>query len=81
MPGDHITLVANEHFFGKGPYLERVVFHYVPDLTALYTQFQTGAIDYTGHPGHHRRSLQRGDQDPWPQSSPPVRQDHAKASR
>jgi peptide/nickel transport system substrate-binding protein len=51
MPGDHITLVANDHFFGKGPYLERVVFHYVPDLTALYTQFQTGAVDYTGIQG------------------------------
>lgn len=51
MAGDHITLVANEQFFGKGPYLERVVFHYVPDLTALFTQFQTGAIDYTGIQG------------------------------
>jgi peptide/nickel transport system substrate-binding protein len=51
MPGDHITLVANEHFFGTGPYLERVVFHYVPDLTALFTQFQTGAVDYTGIQG------------------------------
>ena len=47
VPGDHITLVANQHYYGKGPYLERLVFHYVPDLTALYTQFQTGAIDHT----------------------------------
>ena len=45
MPGDHITLVANERFFGTGPYLERVVFRYIPDLTVLFTQFQTGAID------------------------------------
>lgn len=51
MAGDHITLVANDQFFGKGPYLERVVFHYIPDLTALFTQFQTGAIDYTGIQG------------------------------
>jgi peptide/nickel transport system substrate-binding protein len=51
MPGDHITLVANDHFFGAGPYLERVVFHYVPDLTALFTQFQTGSVDYTGIQG------------------------------
>ena len=27
------------------------MFHYVPDLTALYTQFQTGAVDYTGIQG------------------------------
>jgi peptide/nickel transport system substrate-binding protein len=51
MPGDHITLVANEHFFGPGPYLERLVFRYVPDLTVMFTQFQTGAIDYTGIQG------------------------------
>jgi peptide/nickel transport system substrate-binding protein len=51
MAGDHITLVANEHYFGTGPYLERVVFRYIPDLTALFTQFQTGAVDYTGIQG------------------------------
>jgi peptide/nickel transport system substrate-binding protein len=51
MPGDHITLAANEHFFGTGPYVERVVFRYIPDLTALFTQFQTGAVDYTGIQG------------------------------
>jgi peptide/nickel transport system substrate-binding protein len=51
MAGDHITLVANEHFLGTGPYLERVVFRYIPDLTVLFTQFQTGAIDYTGIAG------------------------------
>ena len=51
VPGDHITLVPNEHYFGPSPYLERVVFHYVPDLTALFTQFQTGAVDYTGIQG------------------------------
>ena len=51
MPGDHITLVANQHFFGTGPYLERLVFRYIPDLTVLFTQFQTGAIDYTSIQG------------------------------
>jgi peptide/nickel transport system substrate-binding protein len=50
-PGDHVTLVANEHYFGNGPYLERVVFRYVPDLTVLFTQFQTGGVDYTGIQG------------------------------
>jgi peptide/nickel transport system substrate-binding protein len=48
VPGDHITLVANERYFGKGPYLERVVFKYIPDLTAMYTQFRTGQIDQLG---------------------------------
>ncbi len=46
VPGDHITLAANEAYFGDGPYLERVVYKYIPDLTVLYTQFRTGDIDY-----------------------------------
>ncbi len=50
-PGDHITLVANDHYFGKGPYLERLIFKYIPDLTVLYTQFRTGDIDYIGLQG------------------------------
>lgn len=49
--GDHITLRANPNYFGEGPYLERIVFKYVPDLNALYTQFKTGAIDYIGIQG------------------------------
>ncbi len=51
VPGDHITLSANPHYFGKGPYLETVVFRYIPDLTVMFTQFQTGAIDYIGLQG------------------------------
>lgn len=51
VPGDHITLTANPHFFGTGPYLEEIVFKYIPDLTVMFTQFQTGAIDYIGLQG------------------------------
>jgi peptide/nickel transport system substrate-binding protein len=51
VPGDHLTLVANEKYFGAGPYLERVVFKYIPDLTVLYTQFKAGAIDHTSIQG------------------------------
>lgn len=47
MAGDHVTLLANEHYFGSGPYLEKLVFKYIPDLTVMFTQFQTGAIDHT----------------------------------
>ena len=46
-PGDNISLVANEKFHGKGPYLERAVLKYIPDKTALYAQFRTGQIDIT----------------------------------
>jgi peptide/nickel transport system substrate-binding protein len=50
-PGDNITLIANERYHGDGPYLERAVLKYVPDMTALYTQFRTGQVDYTPTPG------------------------------
>ena len=45
VPGDHITLKAYEGYHGPGPFLETLVIKYVPDLTVLYTQFQTGDID------------------------------------
>ena len=46
--GDHIELEANPDYFGDGPYLERLVVKYIPDLTVLYTQFKTGDIDVVG---------------------------------
>lgn len=46
-PGDNISLVANEKFHGKGPYLARAILKYIPDKTALYAQFRTGQIDIT----------------------------------
>jgi peptide/nickel transport system substrate-binding protein len=49
--GDHILLEQNKDYYGDGPYLERVVFKYIPDQTVLYTQFRTGEIDYLGLAG------------------------------
>jgi peptide/nickel transport system substrate-binding protein len=46
--GDNLLLQASESYHGAGPHLERVVFKYIPDLTALYTQFRTGQVDYLG---------------------------------
>ncbi len=51
VPGDHITLIANPHFFGSGPHVTKLIFKYIPDLTVLYTQFRTGDIDYIGLQG------------------------------
>lgn len=51
VPGDHIVLHAHKDYHGTGPYLERVIFKYIPDLTVLYTQFRTGQVDYTGLQG------------------------------
>lgn len=46
--GDHIELVANPDYFGDGPYIERLIYKYIPDLTVLYTQFKSGDIDIIG---------------------------------
>lgn len=43
--GDHIELTANKEYFGEGPYVEQLVFKYIPDMTVLYTQFKSGDID------------------------------------
>lgn len=43
--GDHIELVANADYVGEGPYVERLVLKYIPDMTVLYTQFVSGDID------------------------------------
>jgi peptide/nickel transport system substrate-binding protein len=46
--GDHLELVANTEYFGDGPYIEQLIFKYIPDLTVLYTQFKSGDIDLVG---------------------------------
>src|SRR6267142_336323 len=43
--GDHIMLEANGAYHGPGPYIDRLIFKYIPDLTVLSTQLKTGAID------------------------------------
>lgn len=46
--GDNLVLVANPDYHGEGPYIEELVFRYIPDMTVLFTQFQSGAIDLVG---------------------------------
>jgi len=46
--GDHVQLLANPEYHGEGPYIEELVFKYIPDLTVLYTQFKSGDIDLVG---------------------------------
>lgn len=41
----YIELVANEHYFGGRPYLDRVIFKIVPDESNLLVQLKTGEID------------------------------------
>jgi len=46
--GDHIELKANPDYHGEGPYVDEIIFKYIPDVTVLYTQFKSGDIDLLG---------------------------------
>jgi len=49
--GDYVMLEANPGYFGTVPVVNRLIFKYVPDLNAMYTQFKTGEIDFVGLAG------------------------------
>ena len=46
--GQFWRMEANPDYFGEGPYIERLIFKYIPDMTVLYTQFRSGDIDVVG---------------------------------
>lgn len=48
LAGDRLELVANPDYFGEGPYIEQLIFKYIPDMTVLYAQFKSGDIDLVG---------------------------------
>jgi peptide/nickel transport system substrate-binding protein len=45
VPGSNITLVANHDYYGKGPYLDQIIFKFVPNENALLVQLKTGEVD------------------------------------
>jgi peptide/nickel transport system substrate-binding protein len=49
--GDYIEMAANSSYHGEGPFVERLIVKYIPDLTVMYTQFKTGDLDVTGLQG------------------------------
>ena len=65
--GDHIEMAANTAYFGDGPYLERFIVKYIPDLNVLYTQFKSGDIDVVGlqwiTPDHYEEAKALEDKD------------------
>lgn len=42
--GSHITLRANEDYYGEGPMLDEIVIMFVPDGEALLIQLETGGV-------------------------------------
>jgi peptide/nickel transport system substrate-binding protein len=43
--GSHLTLAANPDYYGDGPYLNQIIFKFVPNENALLVQLKTGEID------------------------------------
>lgn len=43
--GSHLTLARDGGYYGEGPYLDEIVFKFVPDENALLIQMETGEID------------------------------------
>jgi peptide/nickel transport system substrate-binding protein len=43
--GSHLTLVASQNYYGEGPYLDAVVFKFIPNENTLLIQLKTGEID------------------------------------
>jgi peptide/nickel transport system substrate-binding protein len=43
--GDHITIERNEQYWGKKPYLDRVIFRIIPDNQTRILALQKGEID------------------------------------
>lgn len=76
--GDHITMKANHDYFGDGPYVETLVWKYVPDLNVLYTQFKAGEVDYIGLQGitanHYNEATTLEDRDVHAVAAPFIEQ-------
>jgi len=45
MPGSHLVLVANDDYYGDGPYLDEILFKFIPNENTLLVQLKTGEID------------------------------------
>jgi peptide/nickel transport system substrate-binding protein len=43
--GSHLIVSANEDYYGTGPYLEEIIFKFVPNENGLLMQLKTGEID------------------------------------
>jgi peptide/nickel transport system substrate-binding protein len=43
--GSHLELVANPDYYGEGPYLDAIIFKFIPNENTLLVQLKTGEID------------------------------------
>jgi len=47
VPGDHITLVRNDSYWGDAPKLQHVIFRVIPEGSTRVGLLQTGELDFT----------------------------------
>lgn len=43
--GSHLIVERNPNYYGEGPYLDEILFKFIPNENALLVQLQTGEID------------------------------------
>jgi len=43
--GSHLLLTRSDRYYGEGPFLDEIVFKFIPDENALLIQLKTGEID------------------------------------
>ena len=46
IPGDRIELVANDGYFGAGPYLDRITYRIMPDRDETFAALESGAVHF-----------------------------------
>ena len=47
-PGEKIVLTANPDYYEGEPYIYRVVYRIIPDLSTMFLELQSGGLDYMG---------------------------------
>jgi len=59
--GQYVELVADDHFYGVRPVVDRLIFKFVPDMVTLMTQLKKGEIDMLESvPAEQQKSLREG---------------------
>lgn len=48
LQGEKIVLERNEDYFEGAPYIKRIVFRIIPDLTTMFLELQSGGLDKMG---------------------------------
>ncbi len=61
--GDRVTVVRNPNYWGKAPYLDKVIFRVIPDTETRYASLLSGDVDaiWTDRANHILKARKRSD--------------------